>query len=146
MPLAVMMGLPASLESVTGIGLSAGARYLDSQNVDSRICRKRCLEDTDEVDDNEVETAPLPKLHIKKGKALPVIGRACFFTWHMASLSRSQHDVFHQQSQRGLDPNQQGQFASENGAMQQGDPPPQGIAPQQGQQGGSPAPSRNKVV
>lgn len=54
-----------------------------------------------------------------------------------------------QQGQQ-FDPNQQGQFAVENGGMQQGGPPPQGMAPQQpqqgmqqqqqGQEGGSPAP------
>lgn len=55
----------------------------------------------------------------------------------------------YQQGQQQFDPNQQGQFAPENGSMQQGGPPPQGMAPQQQQQGmpqqqvqegGSPAP------
>jgi hypothetical protein len=56
----------------------------------------------------------------------------------------------YQQTQQQFDPNQQGQFAGENGGMQQGGPPPQGMAPQQpqqgmqqqqqGQEGGSPAP------
>lgn len=56
--------------------------------------------------------------------------------------------AFQQQGQQQFDPNQGGQFAPENGGMQQGGGPPQAMAQQQPQQGmvqqqqesGSPAP------
>jgi hypothetical protein len=45
--------------------------------------------------------------------------------------------AFQQQGQQQFDPNQGGQFAPENAGMQQGGPP-QGMPPQQPQQGGMP--------
>lgn len=45
--------------------------------------------------------------------------------------------AFNQPGQPQFDPNQ-GQFAPENGGMQQGGGPPQGMPPQQQQQGGMP--------
>ena len=46
--------------------------------------------------------------------------------------------AFQQQGQQQFDPNQGNQFAPENGGMQQGGGPPQGMQTQQPQQGGMP--------